>query len=62
MAPKRKLKQISYYYEKSIGSSLSSSNKRNKKTEDVLASIITVLTDMFNSIFTCNVKWVQMSF
>ena len=36
-------------------------NKRNKKTEDALASIIMVLTNMFDIIFTCNVKWVQMS-
>ena len=47
MAPKIKLKQISNYEEKSNGSYLSSSNKKNKKTEDVLTSIITVLTDMF---------------
>ena len=62
MAPKRNLKQTSNYEEKSNGSFLSSSNKRNKKTEDVLTSIIKILTDMFNSIFTWNVRWVQMSF
>ena len=45
MAPKRKLKQTSNYEEKPNNSSLSSSNKRNKKTEDVLTSIITVLID-----------------
>ena len=50
MALKRKLKQISNYEEMFNGSSLLSSNKRNKKTEDVLASIITVLTNMFDMI------------
>ena len=50
MAPKRKLKQTSNYEEKFKGSSISSSNKRNKKTEDVLTSIITVLTDLFDII------------
>ena len=50
MAPIRKLKNISNYEEKSNGSSLSSSNKRNMITEDALASIITVLTDMFDII------------
>ena len=33
-----------------------------KKTEDALASIITIMKDMFNSILTRNVKWVEMSF
>ena len=50
MTPKRKLKQISNYEEMSNCSSLSSSNKRNKKTEDVLASVIKVLTEMFDII------------
>ena len=50
MAPKRKQKQTSNYKEKSNDSSLTSSNKRNKKAEDVLTSIITVLTDMFGII------------
>ena len=36
--------------EKFNGSSVSSSNKRTKKTKDVLASIIMVLTDMFSII------------
>ena len=43
MTPKIKSNQFSNYEEKSNRSSLSSSNKRNKKTEDVLTSIITVL-------------------
>ena len=50
MAPKRKLKQTSNYEEKFNSSSLSSSNKRNKKTEDILTSVITVLTDMLGFI------------
>ena len=50
ITPKRKLKQISNYEEKPNGSSLSSSNKRNKKKEDVSTFIITVLTDMFDII------------
>ena len=50
MAPKRKLNKISYFEEKSKGSSFSNSKKRNKKTEDVLTSIITVLIDMFGII------------
>ena len=50
MASKRKLKQISNYEEKSNGLSLSSSDKRNKKTEDALTSIITVLIDRFDII------------
>ena len=50
MAPKRKLKQTSNHEEKSNGSSLSSSNIRNKKTEDVLTSVITILTDLFDFI------------
>ena len=62
MASKRKLNQTSNYEEKSSSLSLSSSNKRNKKTEDVLASIITVLTDIINFILICNLKWVQISF
>ena len=33
-----------------------------KKTEDVLASIITTLTDLFGNIKACNVKWIQISF
>ena len=56
MAPK-KLKQISNYHEKFNGSSLSILNKRNKpknmrtkKTEDILTSIIMILTDMFSII------------
>ena len=48
MAPIRKLKQISNYEEQSNGSSLLSSNNRNKKTEVVLTSIIKVLPDMFD--------------
>ena len=47
---------------KSPMASLYQAKKRNRKTEDVLASIITVLTNIFNSIFTYNAKWVQMSF
>ena len=47
MALKRKLKQISNNEEKSNGSSLSSINKRNKKTKDVLTFTITILIDMF---------------
>ena len=62
MASKRKLNKISNYEEKFNDSSLLSSNKRNKKTEIVLISIITVLTDMFDIIYTWNVKWVQISF
>ena len=50
MTPKRKLKQISNYEEMSNGSSVSSSNKRNKITDDVLASVIKVLTEMFDII------------
>ena len=50
MTLKRKLKQISNYEEMSNGSSLSSSNKRYKKTEDVLASVIIFLTEMFDII------------
>ena len=50
MAPKRKLNKTSNYKEKFNGSSLENSNKRNKKTEDVLAFIIMVLTDMFDII------------
>ena len=62
MASKRKLNKISNYEEKFNDSSLLSSNKRNKKTEIVLISIITVLTDMLDIIYTWNVKWVQISF
>ena len=62
MTPKRKLKQTTNYEEKSNGSYLSSSKKRNKKTENALTSIIMILTDMFNIIFTCNVRWVQIAF
>ena len=58
---KKKINSNIKLEEKSNGSSLLSSKKRNRKIEDVLASIITILTDMFDSIFTCNVKWVQMS-
>ena len=50
MAPKGKLKQISNYEENFNGSYLSNSNNRNRKTEDVLASIITVLIDIFDII------------
>ena len=52
MAPKRKLKQTSDYEEKSNDSFLPSSNKRMKKTEDVLISIIDILTDMYDIIST----------
>ena len=48
MASKIKQKQISNNEEKSNGSSLSSSNKRNKKTGDVSTSIITVLAGIFD--------------
>ena len=37
-------------------------NKRMKKTEDLLNSIITVLIDIFDINLTCNVRWDQMSF
>ena len=57
MAPKRKLKQTSKYEEKSNDSSLSSSNKRNKKTEIILIFIINVLTDMFD--ITVKIEYVK---
>ena len=48
MVSNKKIKQISNYDEKYNGSSLTSSNKRMKKTWDVQASIITALTGLFD--------------
>ena len=50
MAPKRKLKQTSNYKEKWKDSSYQAQIIINKKTEDILTSIITVLTDMLDII------------